>query len=61
VLGVVVGWFRLIGPEGGTLDAVVDAQGAAVGAIPGTLAAFALAHGALVEGMPVCGCEDDVC
>jgi hypothetical protein len=48
-------------PDGGTLEAVVDAQGAAVGAMPVALAAPALAHGALVEGIPACGCEDGVC
>jgi hypothetical protein len=48
-------------PGGGSLEAVVDAQGAAVEAAPGAPPVAAFAHGALVEGMPPCDCEFDVC
>ena len=48
-------------PGGGSLEAVVDAQGAAVDAPPGTPAGPAFAQGALVEGIPPCGCELAAC
>ena len=46
---------------GGNLEAVVDAQGAAVDEPPGTPPGAAFAQGALVEGIPPCGCELGVC
>lgn len=53
---------RVLVPGGGIRDDVVEAHGAAVGAVPGAPPAFrefeALAQGARVEGMPFCGCED---
>ena len=48
-------------PGGGSLEAVVDAQGAAVDVPPGIPPGAALAQGALVEGMPPCGCELGIC
>lgn len=51
----------MLAPDGGILEAVVDAQGAAIGPIPGVIPPPALAQGALVDGMPGCGCEDEFC
>lgn len=48
-------------PGGGSLEAVVDAQGAAVDAPPEMTPGVAFAQGALVEGIPPCGCELGVC
>jgi len=49
-------------PGGGNLEAVVDAHGAAVDAPPGTPPpGTEFAQGALVEGIPPCGCELGVC
>ena len=48
-------------PGGGSLEAVVDAQGAAVDALPGTTPGTAFAQGALVEGIATCGCGLGLC
>ena len=48
-------------PGGGNREAVVDAQGAAVDDPPGIPPGAAFAQGALVEGIPPCGCALDVC
>jgi hypothetical protein len=62
VLPLVAGGGRLApAPGGGSLEAVVDAQGAAVEAAPGAPPAAAFAHGALIDGIPLCGCELEVC
>ena len=53
VLPLDVGGGRLAPtPGGGNLEAVVDAQGAAVDAPPGIPPGVVFAQGALVEGIP---------
>jgi hypothetical protein len=62
VLPLVAGGGRLApAPGGGNLEAVVDAQGAAVDAPPVIPPGPAFAQGARVEGMPPCGCELGIC
>lgn len=61
VLPLDAGGGRLAPGPGGTLEAVVDAQGAAVEAAPGIPPVAPLAQGARVEGMPLCGCAFDPC
>lgn len=57
----VVGGRLAPGPSGGSLEAAADAQGAVVEAEFGTAPTAPLAQGALVEGIPLGGCEFDVC
>lgn len=62
VLPLVAGGGRLApAPGGGSREAVVDAHGAAVEAIPGPLPVAAFAQGALVDGIPLCGWAFGIC